>query len=247
MTKLKCDREGYVQALKKIESTDNPIKSLLRFYKEKDMNKEEVFETQFVPFLEKYMVPDRERSLEIGYGPGLLIAAARKHFNESWGVDVHGGQKLISKVLDGLGIDNYKLLQSKDGWSIPADNSIFDFVFSWTVFMHLGTVETVKKYMYEIHRTLKYGGLAVIYFARPYRKSKHETKEEWEKAIDQEPEFTELGPKLIQKINLKLSMRYMVSLSKDVGFHVLEETGSTKKIDGIEYYHGQHGVVIRKE
>jgi SAM-dependent methyltransferase len=251
MTKLRCNPDGYREALNKIRSEPDPVKALCQFYKEaKNMRKgREVFETQFLPFIESHRC-ERERSLEIGYGPGSLVAEAGKHFRETWGIDVHEARDVVGQFLEENGCYNYQLLISPTGDGIPTRRDNIDFIYSWTVFMHLGKIEVAYKYLQDTYSVLKPGGLAIIYFARPFRSKKHETKEEWEEAIRQEEltmRYRELKGRRIQKINLHIAMWHMVRMCEDIGFKVLEKTASTRRIDGILYYHGQHGVVLRKE
>jgi len=256
MTKLKCTPDGYKEALLKIRNSDDPQRALYRFYSishggadKQGSSRNSVFGSQFLPFAESHLRSGWKRSLEIGYGPGLLVAAAAKHFEKSFGVDIHGANDLVGDILKKQGCFNFKLLESPDGQSIPADDNYFDFIFSWTVFMHLGKIKIAKNYLRESYRTLKTGGVAVIYFSRLFRKKKHETEIEWRKAIEDEEKHIPYieSESNIQKINLKISMNRMVLMCEDIGFEVIDRTASTRKINEILYYHGQHGVVLRKE
>lgn len=256
MSKLECTPDGYKEALLKIRNADDPEKALYQFYSipkggsdKIGSGRKSVFGSQFLPFAESHLRSGWKRSLEIGYGPGLLVLAAAQHFDKAYGVDIHGANDLVTKVLKKQGCFNFKLLESPDGQSIPLNDSFIDFIYSWTVFMHLGKIKFAKNYLLESYRVLKDGGLAVIYFSRLFRKKKHETETEWRKAIEEEEKhvpYIESESK-IQKINLKISMKRMISMAEDVGFTLVETTASTRKINEILYYHGQHGVVLRKE
>jgi len=249
--KLKCTAEGYKEALNRVRAAEDPVDALCKFYNETVGMKKgrTVFDTQFVPFIEKYGC-DREISLEIGYGPGSLVAEAGKHFRETWGIDAHEARNLVGHLLEANECYNYKLLISPDGRSIPTKKNNIDFIYSWTVFMHFGKIGIASDYLRDAYAVLKPGGLALIYFSRMYRSRKHETKEEWLAAIEHEEEmerYREISGSTIQKINLQISMQQMVDMCECVGFEVLERTASTRRIDGILCHHGQHGVVLRKE
>ena len=70
-------------------------------------------------------------------------------------------------MLDASGIHNYELLVT-DGRSIPLERETIDFVYSFIVFMHFGERSVFEHYMSEIGRVLRPGGVAQIYFGRPF-------------------------------------------------------------------------------
>lgn len=106
-------------------------------------------------------------ALEIGYGGGRLLASAVQHFKFVYGIDVHDSPALVEKMLDERCVHNYKLLKT-DGRSIPVESETIDFVYSFIVLMHLGEFVIFDRYVSEIARVLRPGGIAQIYFARPF-------------------------------------------------------------------------------
>lgn len=246
MTHLLCDVAGYRETVK--NAVNAGMNMFYRFYQDTPDYRRglKTFETQFLPFIENYEVK-RDVSLDIGYGSGNMVFAASKYFKMVLGVDVHLANEEVASELIRNGCNNFNLYVG-DGKLIPIeeDNSI-DFIHTWTVFMHFGTVEVVKSYLAECYRLLKPGGVAVLYFARMYRQKPNETKEEWEESIKLEPDLYCERVRKVNQINLTISMRWMEQATEEAGFKILERTASTVAVHHIEYYHGQHGLVLRKE
>jgi len=244
MTHCMCDVEGYRETVKK--AIEAGPEMFYRFYQENpDFRRGMItFKTQFFPFVEKY-VKNRGASLDIGYGPGSMVFAASKHFDLAMGVDVHFQGKEVAEELKRNGCNNF-LLHMGDGKNIPIEDDCIDFIHTWTVFMHFGKVEVVKSYLAECYRVMKPGGVAVLYFARMYRQKQNETKEEWEESIELEPDLYRERIVTVNHINLTISMRWMEQAAEEAGLQVLERTASTVAVHHIEYYHGQHGLVLRK-
>jgi len=252
MTNLKADAVDYRIAMRRVAEAGE--EALYRFYKcgNNFEKRSKVFDSQIMPFVEKYGTLRRSACLDIGYGPGALVLSALSHFNISCGVDVHQEMEFILDILhrkcEEQGIrKGYIWLKSTERDTIPFDTNSMDLVYSWTVFMHLGDITIADSYLKETFRVLRPGGLAVIYFARIQRSKKRQTKEEWKHDIKHEQfEWLQKDNVKIQKINLTISMKWMVNRCKEIGFEVLEETASTINIHEITYYCGQHGVVLRK-
>ena len=249
MTKLQCTPEGYKQALKDI--ADKGESALFRFYSmgRNFEKRRTVFSTQVLPFYQAHGNGRYRESLDIGYGPGALVMEAAKHFVWSYGIDVHGQDDFVHSIIMNRGCYNARFYTGDGRTLSPFIDNSFDLVYSWTVFMHMGTIAVVESYLKDIFRVLRPDGIAVIYFARMYRKKGHETKDEWLESIDREhalPLYREKGPKKIQKINLTISMRWFEQTAEKYGFELVEKTASTRAVHAIEYYHGQHGVVLRK-
>jgi len=244
MTKHLCDVKGFRAALG--DAMGVGMERFYRFYLEKPDYKRgvEIFSTQFVPFVEKY-VENRGVSLDIGYGPGSMVYAASKMFNLALGVDVHLQNKEVSEEIAKHGCKNFRLYVG-EGTNIPLADETVDFIHTWTVFMHLGKARNVSAYLKECYRVLRDRGVAVIYFARMNRQKPHETKEEWKESIEAEVDMYREKIKKVNQINLTISMEWMEWAAESVGFKILERTASTVAVHGVEYYHGQHGLVLEK-
>lgn len=245
VTNLLCDVVGYRETVK--NAIDAGMGRFYQFYQEKPDCRRGLltFKTQFLPFVIEY-VEECGVSLDIGYGPGSMVFAASKYFNMALGVDVHLANEEVATELIRNGCDNFNLYIG-DGKYIPIEDNSIDFIHSWTVFMHFGTVDVVKSYLAECYRVLKPGGVAVLYFARMYRQKPNETKEDWEESIKLEPDLYREKVRKVNQINLTISMRWMEHEVLEAGFKILERTASTVAVHHIEYYHGQHGLVLRKE
>jgi len=244
MTHCMCDVAGYRETVK--NAVNAGMGTFYRFYQENpDFRRGLVtFETQFLPFIEKYG-KERETSLDIGYGPGSMVFAASKHFDLAMGIDVHLQNKEVAEELKRNECNNF-LLHMGNGKNIPIEDDCIDFIHTWTVFMHFGTVDVVRSYLAECYRVMKPGGLAVLYFARMYRQKPNETKKEWKESIELEPDLYQEKIVTVNHINLTISMRWMEQATEEAGFKILERTASTVAVHHIEYYHGQHGLVLRK-
>ena len=244
MTHHMCDVKGYRATVDNAVNVGMP--KFYGFYQENpDFRRGiEVFKTQFLPFVIEY-VDKCGVSLDIGYGPGSMVFAASKYFEMPMGVDVHLQKDVVTKELIRNGCDQFQLYLG-DGESIPIEDGVVDFIHSWTVFMHFGKAEVVRKYLAECYRVLKPGGVAVLYFARMYRQKPNETKEEWEESIELEPDLYREKIRGVNQINLTISMRWMEEAVLEEGFRILERTASTVAVHHIEYYHGQHGLVLRR-
>jgi len=102
----------------------------------------------------------RERkALEIGCGPGRLMRPLAKHFGEIHGIDI--SDEMIRLARD-------RLRDVPNAYPRHAPNSdlsdfaveSFDFVYSYAVFQHIPSRETVLGYMKETRRVLKPDGIA---------------------------------------------------------------------------------------
>jgi len=112
-------------------------------------------------------VPPAQRSqwkaLEVGCGPGRLMRPMSRHFAEIHGVDVSDEMIALARerLRDTLNAhphvsDGASLAEFPDGW--------FDFVYSYAVFQHVPSRDVIAKYMREILRVMKPGGLARLQF-----------------------------------------------------------------------------------
>lgn len=200
------------------------------------------------PYLEK---PAEKTILDIGYGAGRMLAAASRHFGQAIGVDIHGEPDLVREELAQRGVHNAALFTA-DGKTIPLENDSVDVAYSFIVFMHLEYIEVFHAYLEEIHRVLRPGGLAVIYFGRRAKFS-HNRSEPWLYLLDRlaEPFLLPKGyasfPAKVNAENLHIALGYARKASTQRGFEVLRALRSHKGVpDGFGRYGRQHGLVLRK-
>jgi ubiquinone/menaquinone biosynthesis C-methylase UbiE len=213
---------------------------------------EDVFTRLMLPSAKKYVKKlNSKTSLDIGYGSGGQVLTASLYFDKCYGLDVHEERDYVKDELISRGAkeEDIELLVG-DGISIPLPDKIIDFVHSWVTFMHFGTVSVTKTYLEEIYRVLKPGGVAVIYFSRMLRSAPNQVWTEVQADMEKEkegPGYREGGPKTrVRGINIQMSMWYMEEMVKDVGFDVLDKTGSWDTVNGRKYFFGQYGIIIRK-
>jgi len=109
-------------------------------------------------------------ALEIGYGGGRLMNAGCTRFKKVIGIDVHNEASTVEKILNEHGHQNFELKHST-GATIDVGSESTDFIYSFIVFQHFTSINTFKKYITEIHRCLKYGGVAQIYYGSFYNLS----------------------------------------------------------------------------
>jgi SAM-dependent methyltransferase len=193
-------------------------------------------------------------ALDIGYGGGIHVAAAAEMFGMVYGVDVHEQQDFVTDYLDKMGKVNV-LLKSANGSSIPFKDDTVDFAYSWTVFMHVGMVGVVARYLRELHRVMKEGGIGVLFCSRLIRSqgSGVQTLEGWQRDCKKEMQhhcgFWEqgVGGQANVTINLKLACWYFSDMIAKVGFRVIDYMPSGHVDEGgVFRAGGQHGVVFMK-
>lgn len=209
-----------------------------------------IFNRQVLPYAKKYITWDwsKTQSLDIGYGGGLQVLEASKHFILSAGVDVHKVGPYIMDTFEKKGFDVSKILflRSSADDILVLPNS-YGLVYSWVTFLHFPTIEYTKKVLSEILRVLIPKGIAVIYYSRLVKTKRMETFQEYEndlKAEETDKEgFREQGSltKAFKK-GITIARWKMVELVQELGFEVLEHSCSN---DG-GFVFGQHGIVIRK-
>lgn len=107
---------------------------------------------------------DSRRALEIGCGPGRLMAPLSRHFDEIHGVDVSNEMVLLARK--NLASISHAHVHEGDGVSLTTfDSEFFDFVYSYAVFQHIPSREIVSNYLVETKRVLKTGGIARLHFS----------------------------------------------------------------------------------
>lgn len=109
--------------------------------------------------------PENRVALEIGYGGGRLLNAACSYFKEVIGIDIHDEQAMVEAFLHAQHKTNFRLLRTA-GQMIDVDSASIDFIYSFIVLQHLPSFAVFVGYMYEIHRCLKPGGVAQLYFGK---------------------------------------------------------------------------------
>lgn len=195
--------------------------------------------------------PEKKTALEIGYGGGRLLAAASRFFGSVIGVDIHEKSELVKNELLQRGIKNFRLLTS-DGSTIPVHDYEIDFAYSFIVLQHVEKHETLVSYMKETHRILKSGGVAVLYFGRKIYYSSH-SPSRFFLMVDKvlESMFIRGGyrefPARVNETNLVVTLGYAKRLARSLGFDVVADMASRKKVpDGLNRFGGQHGLVLIK-
>ena len=201
----------------------------------------------------KYIVlPEEKTALEIGYGGGRILAAASRYFNNVIGIDVHESSEFVAAELRRRGILNFELMRT-DGSSIPVDSETVDFVYSFIVLQHVEKYDIFKNYLQETYRVLKPGGIAVLYFGRKsYFSLGKSSKLLLLADMLLETMFLSRGydefPARVNEINLVISSLHARSLARSLGFRILAQMVSRRKVpDGISLFGRQSGLVLKRK
>ena len=88
-------------------------------------------------------------------------------FKEVIGVDIHSLSALVEEMLRAKGVSNFRL-HTGSGNEIPVDAESVDFVYSHIVFLHLSRPDVLESYISETFRVLRSGGIASLYYGRPF-------------------------------------------------------------------------------
>ena len=103
----------------------------------------------------------RSHVLEVGCGPGRLLAHMAPLVSAAWGVDISG--EMITLARDRLRPWPNVTVAKNDGRTLAAfPDGAFDYVYSVNVVQHIPDRGWIESYMGEIHRVLRAGGLATI-------------------------------------------------------------------------------------
>ena len=203
---------------------------------------EDVFTRMMLPWVPwPLWAKKKGTSLDLGYGGGGQVLAARKHFTYVFGLDVHNEGMYVCNELRRRGASRFILIRG-DGSKIYhiCDNHI-DFVHSWVTLMHVGTINIVKKYLKEIYRVMKPGGIAVLFFSRLLNTGTDFS--DWKNDIEKEGTYREKAGRRVNQINLQIGMKFFEALCKDAGFILVNRTVSHSPTGVCG---GQHGAIIRK-
>lgn len=172
----------------------------------------------------------RQKSLEIGFGGGRLMVAAKRDFDEVYGVDIHNDFARTSAFLDSQECHSYKLFHRDD--MLEIESGSIDFVYSFIVFQHFDSFEEVIFYLKQIHRLLRGDGVAHIYFGKTDNDS-----------------FDVVDPKLftLRDCSLFLNPETMRQLVEE-HFTILDiETTLEKKSGSLTGESGQARIVFKKK
>jgi len=189
--------------------------------------------------------------MEVGYGGGRILASAARHFGHAVGVDIHHKSALVHQRLAESGVENITLHEG-DGTTYPVLDAAIDVAYSFIVFQHMERLDILKANLAEIHRVLRPGGIALLYFGRVstlanMRRSRllalvDRLRDDWGGA----PAYREL-PARVNESNLRVSSRLARRLLTGLGFTVLRSGFSCRRPpDGGDRYGAQHWLAVRK-
>ena len=250
-----CNPEGFEKEIKELLAKGD-IDAFYHWFggwgtKEASFEKgEDIFDRIIFPLAEKLLPEGFNTALDLGYGVGTKIQPAFKHFSVVFGIDVHDEAKFVAENLSVPKGKKLRLIKA-NGTNIPINKEAVDFVYSWATICHVGTIDNLKKYLEEIYRVLKSGGVAVLFFTRLMRPKGPQTWKEvevhMEKAREHTHGYSEGGPlSTVNSVNFVISMWKMVMLAPDAGFTVEERTASWDDGPIRKVYHGQYGIVLSK-
>ena len=210
------------------------------------------FSLHMAPFFASQIShPENKTIVEIGHGAGRILAAASRAFGHAKGVDIHDNNDLVLEELKQRGIENVELFKS-DGKSLPLEDDSVDCVYSFIVFQHLEKIEVFEKYVAEVYRVLKPGGVAVLYFGRKYKYSinRSSTLRYWLDRILERYKMPQGYEELAAKVNmtnLRVSLSYAMKTARGEGFEVIDTLVSKKTVpDGVHKFGGQNGLLLKK-
>jgi len=119
--------------------------------------------------------PVTRRALEIGCGPGRLMLPMAEHFGDIHGTDISDEMIRLARTRLGDVPHAHPHHSLTSDLAAYADDS-FDFVYSYAVFQHIPSHETVIRYMRETRRVLKPGGIARLQMnGLPATETHHDT------------------------------------------------------------------------
>jgi ubiquinone/menaquinone biosynthesis C-methylase UbiE len=190
--------------------------------------------------------PENSVALEIGYGGGRLVYAASYLFKKVIGVDIHQYNDFVLSLLKSRHIGNVCLYQS-DGRTLPVDDESVDFVYSFIVFVHLSSPDVLEKYLSEIFRILRPGGITSLYYGRPYSYRTRTSKNAFVKIVYSMIEplaelfildllgngYRTFPDAEANGVSLMVSRRKMRKLSKELGFQIVSQQNNRNWSQGL--------------
>lgn len=200
---------------------------------------QKVWTNQFEKFMP--LTTTQMAAIEIGYGAGGILLGSSRHFKKVVGVEIHGAEDLVTKLLVNNDCGDFELKEG-DGMTLPVRNNFADLIFSWTAFQHFGHLGIIQSYLHETRRALKKKGIAVYYFGRMRQKG-IVTEEMWLQSMENEKEgegFWTNPDANVNQTNLTFAMWKMKEMAEAAGLKILVRThsGLPTKVGG------QHGVVL---
>lgn len=102
-------------------------------------------------------IPKVNSVLEVGCGIGRLLKEIHSYIPICVGVDAS-----VDMIREGVIYcqdTNIKLIKCDGFGEIPIDDILFDYCYSIITFQHIPNTDTVKKYINEMWRLLKYDGI----------------------------------------------------------------------------------------
>jgi ubiquinone/menaquinone biosynthesis C-methylase UbiE len=109
-------------------------------------------------------------ALDLGCGLGRFSRALARRFSSVVAVDVSDRMIAEARRLQaGNGSENITF-KTGDGVTLPASDNAIDFVWSYEVFQHIPTHETIRANIAEVSRVLRPGGLAMIHLKTGYQR-----------------------------------------------------------------------------
>jgi ubiquinone/menaquinone biosynthesis C-methylase UbiE len=195
--------------------------------------------------------PENKTILEIGHGAGRILASAARHFRDAVGIDVHGRKDLVQRELDARGVRNV-CLHEADGRRVPLADASIDVAYSFIVFQHIERIAIFENYLTEIHRVLRPGGVAMIYFGRwshwslARRSRLRYVADRLSERLLLRQGYREIQAP-VNHTNLLVTLGYASRMARAAGFEILDRVVSRKHVpDGTTLYGGQHGLVLRR-
>lgn len=205
---------------------------------------EKTWDVCIKPFLPKVL----GKSLDIGYGGGGLVLCAGRVFEHTYGTDIHRESAFVVGELGSRGCFNSTLWES-DGRELPFPDESMDFVYSWTVFMHLLKIDVVVDYIKEIARILSPEGRALIYWSRLLRSGVG--VEDWERDIETEKldeiGYVEKETEGVNSVNLRIAMWWFEREVEKNGLVPIQRTVSGWVQNGFRRADGQHGLIFGRK
>ena len=108
--------------------------------------------------------PARDLALDLGCGLGRFSRALARRFSSVMAVDVSDRMIAEAKRLQSDGEFKNITFEKSDGVILPAAKNAVDFVWSYEVFQHIPTRQSIAANLDEIARVLRPGGIAMNSF-----------------------------------------------------------------------------------
>ena len=103
-----------------------------------------------------------KNSCEVGFGGGRLLLQASSHFENAYGIDIHGNFKQTDNFLKKNGANNCHLTHFKDKDTLPQ----IDFFYSFIVIQHFKNIKVLEDYLNLIYEKLSPNGVAVLWYGK---------------------------------------------------------------------------------